>query len=239
MPTSKYQKWCNDLTEFRKNNVPCGYKENHHILPRCLGGKDEKENLVYLTGREHWIAHLLLHKIYKKPGTAHACHMMAMRCEERGIDYIKNSRMYESMRTQCAAHAAEIGKERVGDKNSAWGTRWITNPNLKENKKISKNEVIPEGWLEGRVLNWDDPKKIERLKNKSKTYKIKCKNCGKATEFQNKRRKFCSKKCSCQFNFKNPTYISIQKGEELKKIKRQNLHAYKKIGWFMVTSEGI
>ena len=32
-----------------------GYMERHHIVPRCLGGKDEEENLVWLTAREHYV----------------------------------------------------------------------------------------------------------------------------------------------------------------------------------------
>ena len=42
----------------------CGeeYHERHHIVPRCIGGTDEKENLVDLYAREHFIAHKLLAK---------------------------------------------------------------------------------------------------------------------------------------------------------------------------------
>lgn len=239
MPIDKYQKWYNNLIQFRKNNIPRGYKENHHILPKCLGGNNKKQNLVYLTGREHWVAHLLLHKIYKKPSTAHACSMMAVKCEKRGIPYIKNSRMYESIRIECAQYSSKNGKERLGNKNGAWETMWIANTNLQKNKKIRKNEKIPKGWSKGRILNWNDKNKIMRFKNKDKIYKIKCKNCEKSIESKNRKIKFCSKKCSCQFNFKNPTYIFIQKGENSKKIKRENLSAYRKIGWLMVTSEGI
>jgi hypothetical protein len=39
------------------------YMENHHIIPKCLGGSDNNENLVRLTPEEHFVAHLLLHKI--------------------------------------------------------------------------------------------------------------------------------------------------------------------------------
>lgn len=41
-----------------------GYYEKHHVVPRCLGGSDKDSNLVLLTGREHYIAHLLLTKAY-------------------------------------------------------------------------------------------------------------------------------------------------------------------------------
>jgi hypothetical protein len=36
-----------------------GYYESHHIKPKCLGGKDCKNNLVLLTAKEHYICHLL------------------------------------------------------------------------------------------------------------------------------------------------------------------------------------
>lgn len=40
------------------------YYEIHHIIPRCLGGLDNDDNLIKLTAKEHYIAHMLLAKIY-------------------------------------------------------------------------------------------------------------------------------------------------------------------------------
>lgn len=40
------------------------YTESHHIIPRCIGGNDDMDNLVALTAEEHFVAHLLLIKIY-------------------------------------------------------------------------------------------------------------------------------------------------------------------------------
>jgi hypothetical protein len=39
------------------------YTENHHIIPRSLGGSNSKNNLVSLTAREHRLCHLLLPKM--------------------------------------------------------------------------------------------------------------------------------------------------------------------------------
>jgi hypothetical protein len=36
------------------------YYEKHHIIPVSLGGNNSKDNLVLLTGKEHFICHLLL-----------------------------------------------------------------------------------------------------------------------------------------------------------------------------------
>lgn len=44
------------------------YTETHHIVPRCLGGTDEADNLVELTAEEHLCAHLLLTRIYEYEG---------------------------------------------------------------------------------------------------------------------------------------------------------------------------
>ena len=47
----------------RDNSSEC-YIERHHIIPRCMGGGDEKENLVEMTPEEHYVAHQLLVKIH-------------------------------------------------------------------------------------------------------------------------------------------------------------------------------
>lgn len=40
--------------------------ENHHIFPKCLGGRNTKDNMVRLTCSEHFIAHQLLAKVFPK-----------------------------------------------------------------------------------------------------------------------------------------------------------------------------
>ena len=52
------------LIEKAKNRTLTCYKEAHHIVPRCLGGSNDITNLVDLTAREHYIAHILLAKIH-------------------------------------------------------------------------------------------------------------------------------------------------------------------------------
>jgi len=56
------------------------YCEQHHIIPRCIGGLDTGDNLVLLTPEEHYIAHLLLVKIYPlETGLIYAANIMANR----------------------------------------------------------------------------------------------------------------------------------------------------------------
>ena len=56
------------LIDKAKNRViPDGvYCERHHIKPSSLGGNNDKDNIVRLYPREHYIAHLLLFKKYEK-----------------------------------------------------------------------------------------------------------------------------------------------------------------------------
>ena len=49
-----------------KKDPNYAYCETHHVIPKCLGGSNDKENLVNLTAREHFIAHKLLYKIAEK-----------------------------------------------------------------------------------------------------------------------------------------------------------------------------
>jgi hypothetical protein len=60
---NKYYHWYYSIINYRIDNTPVGYCEKHHILPKCLGGSNDKLNLVQLTAREHFICHLLLVKI--------------------------------------------------------------------------------------------------------------------------------------------------------------------------------
>lgn len=83
-------------------NVNC-YFEKHHIIPRSLGGKNTKDNLVLLTGKEHYIVHHLLSKF--TIGQSHAKMlnafiMMAFSISSNQLRYVPKS--FESARRACA-----------------------------------------------------------------------------------------------------------------------------------------
>lgn len=61
---NKYTRWYNSITQKAKSRDLPLYTETHHIVPKSLGGSDEKENLVALTAREHFICHWLLVKMH-------------------------------------------------------------------------------------------------------------------------------------------------------------------------------
>ena len=58
-----YQLHYDMLIARAKTRLLTSYTENHHVVPRCLGGSNDKSNLVKLTPEEHYVAHQLLVKL--------------------------------------------------------------------------------------------------------------------------------------------------------------------------------
>jgi len=145
-----------------KNRSLKSYKEKHHIIPRCLGGTDDSDNLVELTPEEHYLAHQLLIKMYpKNPKLVYA----VWRMTHGNKQYMaRNNKMYGWIKRKYV----NICRGRTGDANPSYGRRWYYNPETLECKKFSENE-IPQGWLKGRIL--DKENYLEKL-NKKKTKEL-------------------------------------------------------------------
>lgn len=56
----KYNEFIKNLLQTRGRWLDKADKERHHILPKCLGGSNDEENLIDLELGEHFIAHKLL-----------------------------------------------------------------------------------------------------------------------------------------------------------------------------------
>jgi len=69
-----------------KANPPVGYCEVHHIVPRCIGGGNEQDNLVSLSARQHFVAHQILAKIHGGKLIAPA-YMMSKNGKHSSHDY--------------------------------------------------------------------------------------------------------------------------------------------------------
>lgn len=104
-----YERIYHKLITYRQFNQPSSYIERHHIVMRSLGGSDDDEsNIVCLTGREHYIAHLLLARFNRCSQTAYALWMMQMKVSDRPT--IKLGRMYEWARKECAKYISRNNK---------------------------------------------------------------------------------------------------------------------------------
>ena len=134
----------NSLIQKSKNRKLQGYTEIHHVIPRCMGGSNDKDNLVILTAREHFIAHLLLYKIYPKNlALVKAIYMM---CIGHSIHRISN-RFYERYKIDFAK-AQSISQ--TGEGNSQYRTVWIHNILTNESKKIVRGQMLEPNWQYGR-----------------------------------------------------------------------------------------
>lgn len=86
-----------------------GYVERHHVIPKCMGGTDDPENLVDLTPEEHYVAHLLLAKANPDESSLwYACHMMGITNTKPGR---KNNKSYGFVRREFAKRISSTIRE--------------------------------------------------------------------------------------------------------------------------------
>jgi len=111
-----YQRIYDQLIEKRQRIAPEGYSENHHIIPKCMGGLDDKSNLVRLTAREHYIAHKLLFKIHGTTKLAHA--WFSMLRTSKNQQRIITSKMYEEV---SSIRSKILSEEMKGEGNNFYG----------------------------------------------------------------------------------------------------------------------
>jgi len=119
---NKYTKWYNQIIERAQGRVLEPPYERHHIRPRSLGGTDDRENIAFITPREHFLCHWLLVKM--TTGEEHYKMLNAlrmMRAENPGQKRYNTkitARVYESLKLEYA----RLQSERIrGENNPMWG----------------------------------------------------------------------------------------------------------------------
>ena len=155
-----YEFHYNRLIENAKLKKRECYTEAHHVIPRCMGGSDDKENIVDLTPEEHYVAHQLLVKIY--PNNHSLVKAATMMIPNR-----PSNKMYGWLRRRLSI---AMSASTSGDKNQWFGTKWIHSIELKISKRISKNDPIPNGWFEGRVVDFSKERKDSTFDYKRAAY---------------------------------------------------------------------
>lgn len=112
--------------------IPEGeYKETHHIIPECLGGKTEEGNLIDLYAREHYEAHRLL--AIENPTIdclVQAWWMMAfMKNKNQSERYFLTAEEYEEVKIFYAKHQSE---KFSGEGNPMYGKNAFANKTPEE-----------------------------------------------------------------------------------------------------------
>jgi hypothetical protein len=144
MLENKYTKYYNQIINSAKNRTLEGYCENHHIIPKSLGGNNLKENLVKLTAREHFVCHLLLTKMYSgedKNKMIHAVWAMATLENLNQERYKINSRTYENLRIKYATLKSKTLKGKPGRAHSEETKRKISEAHTGKKRKPMSEEA--------------------------------------------------------------------------------------------------
>ena len=139
-----YSKIYNQLIDRAKDRLLEVYTEKHHIIPKCMNGSDDQLNIVSLTAEEHYIAHLLLVKIYPANNSLwYAANMMANR----------NNKTYAWIKKR---HASNVSKQFLGYKHTNAAKQKMSNA-----IQIRWNDNR-EGFIEEQRRRASNPKKKKR-----------------------------------------------------------------------------
>lgn len=147
-----------------KKNINYIYYEKHHIIPCCLNGTNDKENLVLLTGREHFICHKLLTYIYKENRKI-VCAFHKMSFGNNNIKYNLSSRDYEyakkliSLTPLSTITKNKIGKavkERFEKNGCSFETRKKLSVSLKGKPAYNKGKKMSEEQKQKLKKAWEN-----------------------------------------------------------------------------------
>lgn len=102
---NKYTHVYFSIIERAKTRILTSYFESHHIIPKSLGGTNNKNNLVKLTAREHFICHRLLTKMViseNKSKMSYALWIMLKGNNTQKRDFKISSRTYSKIKEDYA-----------------------------------------------------------------------------------------------------------------------------------------
>ena len=153
------------------------YKERHHIIPKSLGGSNSVDNLVWLTGREHLICHLLLVRMTEdkfKSKMISAAWSMA-NLENNNQTRIKlNARQYSSLREQFS----KTHSLRMKNNNP------MHDPNV---RKIYDNAIIKRGKTSGMTGKKHSSTSTDKIREANKGQFVPVEKRLAASEFHSNR----------------------------------------------------
>jgi len=151
------------------------YYEIHHIIPKCLGGLNNKSNLVRLTAREHFIIHWLLAEIENIPQLWFAFHLMVSSTNNKFHKrYTPSSRVIEYAKIKMSkikrSHTEET-KTKISKNNAKWNLGKKLSEETKQ--KISQSNTGKKRTIETKQKISDSHKGLKtKAGTKNKKRKI-------------------------------------------------------------------
>ena len=147
-----YKKIYDQIIERAKCRDLEGYSEKHHILPKCMGGSDSKDNIVSLTAREHYICHHILHILY--PDNNKLFYAFRTMCKMKNKYQDRNikisSRMFEYLRIEHSKRLKEglspfFNMKQIGESNGMFGKKHTE----EAKKEMSESRKGRKAWNRG------------------------------------------------------------------------------------------
>lgn len=137
-----------------------GCYEQHHIIPRCIGGSDNHDNLVLLTPEEHYVAHQLLVKLYpEKPELAYAANMMCVnRTNNKLYGWIRR-RISDNMKNNNPNKNGSVNRKRKGKYKLTLEAK----NNIRSGLVANKVNVGKKNGMY-RICPWDHPRATRETK---------------------------------------------------------------------------
>lgn len=147
-----YNKIYRQIIERAKNRKLEGYSENHHIVPRSLGGSNDKDNIVKLTAREHFLAHWLLFRAYPyDEKITYAFFMMSNRFKSFSSIAYQEARIAFSkvhsgrnVTQETKNKLSDYAKTRTGNKNSFYGKEHSKETKQKMSESAKRRNISEE-----------------------------------------------------------------------------------------------
>lgn len=245
MLTNKYSKTYFAITSNAKQRTTEGYTELHHIIPQSMGGSNDKENLVELTAREHFICHWLLVKMTEGDDRSKMLYALkGMKAENKHQQRYHTkitARVYETYRIEHSINHSKVMKAKNLVPWNKGGVE-ITDEYRENLQNAARNRKIdPVKQAEGqqkRIAKVTGRKDSDEAKLK-KSIALKGKLKGPMSEEQkikiSENSKGIKKKEGHGSNVAkaNIGCISINKDNVEKKVKQDTLQSYLDDGWLL------
>lgn len=123
------------------------YVEIHHILPKCLGGTDENDNLVALTYREHIVCHKLLCKLYPDNYYLHSSIYLMLHIKiENGkkVKTFSNSKEAEEYKLFLKTHKKPLSEEHRRRASEVHTGKIVSKETREKLRKVNLGRHHPE-----------------------------------------------------------------------------------------------